>query len=107
MPESLPNDFIEFWSAYPRKVGKLDALKAWKKEQPDLARVLEVLAWQVQQPQWQDLTYVPHPGRWIRRGSWLDEPIKPSNRPVVDWFEDCKARHGGTCSGRYQHGMRD
>jgi len=72
-------DFLTFWAAYPRKVGKGSAWRAWKHERPSLAVVLESLSWQVTQPQWtkDGGTYVPHPATWLNQRRWEDEPFHP------------------------------
>lgn len=31
---------------------------------------------------------------------------KSKPRLAFDWWEDCKARHGGTCDSQYTHGLK-
>ena len=75
-----PNDpFETFWMAYPKKVKKLDAKKAWEqmaRERPPLDVLLASLAALKDSGQWQDEggRYVPYPGTWLRGGGWDDEP---------------------------------
>lgn len=71
--------FVEFWKAYPRKVGKEAAWRVWQRLNPSaelLAVMLAALAWQRQQPQWvrDGGQYVPHPSTWLNQGRWQDEP---------------------------------
>jgi uncharacterized protein YdaU (DUF1376 family) len=71
--------FEAFWSAYPRKVGKLKAAKAWRdtaKERPSLAVILESLRRMAATPQWRQEggRYAPHPATWLHRGGWDDDP---------------------------------
>lgn len=71
-------DFSRFWAAYPKRVARLDALKAWNQLNPSSEQVEEILnavAWQVRQPSWlkDGGQYVPYPASWIRQGRWLDE----------------------------------
>jgi hypothetical protein len=66
-------EFEVFWHAYPRKVGKLAALKVWNRHRPPIADVLATLAWQVEE--WDDPMYIPHPKTWISQGRWMDEPV--------------------------------
>lgn len=78
--------FDRFWAAYPRKKGKQDALKAWKKLAPDmeLCRVMSAaLKWQKQSEQWlkDGGKYVPYPGKWLRQRLWEDEPDGPGETP--------------------------
>lgn len=68
--------FSAFWSAYPRKVGKPNAQKAWEKQSPPLDACLAALEWQRRSPGWvkDGGQYVPHPATWINRRGWEDEP---------------------------------
>lgn len=73
---TLEERFEIFWKAYPRKVGKLDCLKIWKRKKYDeetLDQMLEALKWQVNLEQWKNKAYVPHPSTWLNQGRWLDE----------------------------------
>lgn len=74
--------FDEFWSVYPRKVGKDAARKAWqsavKREDP---RVIANGAWRYgNDPNLPtDKQYIPHPATWLNAGRWADEPCAPRN----------------------------
>lgn len=72
------NTFDQFWSAYPRKIGKAAALKAWNKHKPDIDLVLKALEWQKKSPQWfkNNGIYIPHGSTWINGSRWLDEPTQ-------------------------------
>lgn len=85
--QELVSDFDLFWQAYPRRVGKAAARKAWAKLNPDTATVqqmLDALKWQVNQPQWtkDGGMYVPHPSTWLHEERWEDEPfhVTPDRR---------------------------
>jgi uncharacterized protein YdaU (DUF1376 family) len=67
--------FNEFWQAYPRKVGKGAAEKAWTKANPDLQSVLTALAWQTKQDGWtkDGGAFIPHPGTYLNQRRWEDE----------------------------------
>ena len=74
------NGFDAFWECYPRKVGKLKAIQAWKKiKQPaaTLPIILEAIKKQCQSEQWQKNhgQFIPHPATWLNRGSWEDETV--------------------------------
>jgi hypothetical protein len=73
-------EFLAFWSAYPRRVGKADAAKAWHRERPDLDEVLTALSWQRSQPQWcrDGGQFVPHPSTYLNQRRWEDEPYEPA-----------------------------
>lgn len=66
-------DFDHFWAHYPKKVGKLDAARVWRKLHPSLELVLAALAWQTVSRQWR-AGYVPNPSTYLWQGRWMDEP---------------------------------
>jgi uncharacterized protein YdaU (DUF1376 family) len=68
--------FQEFWQAYPKKVGKSDAEKAFKKANPNIDLVLRALSWQRECEQWQKQggQFIPNPSTYLNQGRWLDEP---------------------------------
>lgn len=79
---ALLDRFARFWVAYPKKVAKADARKAWLALAPDealLGRMVSALAWQRLTPQWSrdDGQYIPYPATWLRAERWDDEPFHP------------------------------
>jgi mannose-6-phosphate isomerase-like protein (cupin superfamily) len=46
------SDFDEFWSLYPKKIGKNAARKSWNKIRPNIEAVIQALTWQKQSKQW-------------------------------------------------------
>lgn len=75
---TYPEDFEEFWDAYPKKVGKDAALRAWKKrngDRPATGFLLESIYNQKQSDQWtkDNGQYIPNPATWINQGRWADE----------------------------------
>lgn len=68
-------EFEQFWTSYPRRVGKGNALKAWLKLKPPLDACLKTLAWQKRSEDWtkDGAKFVPHPTTWLNRAGWLDE----------------------------------
>ena len=76
--------FDEFWKAYPRKVGKDAAFKAWDKKKPPLEAVLKALTVQRSCDQWQKEggQFVPHPATWLNQGRWKDE-INGERKEVI------------------------
>ena len=85
VPSNLEICFEEFWKAYPKKVGKGDARKAWKQKKPDLQKCLDALAWQVKLPQWEreEGQYIPYPGSWLRAERWDDERKAPKTVTIA------------------------
>jgi len=70
------SEFLSFWKAFPRKVGKDAAWKAWQKRNgdlPSLENLLTILEQHKQSSQWQDKKYIPHPVIWLNQGRWKDE----------------------------------
>jgi hypothetical protein len=72
---ALDDGFDLFWKVYPKKIGKKQALKAWKKEKPPLDAVLLALQWQTKTPQWNkdNGQYVINPTSYINQARWEDE----------------------------------
>lgn len=75
---TFPVGFERFWMAYPRKVGKDAAAKAFAKRKPDaklLASMLEAIAAQCTSPAWikDGGQFIPHPATWLTQGRWQDE----------------------------------
>lgn len=78
--------FTEFWQAYPRKVGKGAAEKAWSKLKPDLQIVLSALAWQSRQDGWtkDQGAFIPHPATYLNQRRWEDEkPATTTTQPRI------------------------
>lgn len=75
----FPPGFDDLWKAYPRKVGKDAASKAFAKRKPDaslLASMLRSVAVQRQSEQWvkDGGQFIPHLSTWLNEGRWQDEP---------------------------------
>jgi len=71
--------FDTFWAAYPKKVGKDAAWRAWRKRRPTSEisqQILAALTWQRTQDNWlrEGGRFVPNPATWINEGRWQDEP---------------------------------
>lgn len=110
--ESLKNDslgarFDAFWNAYPRKVGKEQARKAFAKVDPSqdlLTEILRALEVQSRSPQWvkDDGQFIPHPATWLNQARWQDEVSAPARKvgAVRRWqWEDCPhTPHCGSAS---------
>lgn len=75
-------DFVKFWEAYPRKVAKPNAMKAWLKLKPDDALVKTIIdAIKRQGLCDKEIQFVPHPATWLNSRRWEDE-IEAA--PIVD-----------------------
>jgi len=86
--EERRSAFDDFWEAYPRKVGKEAARRAWQKSRrdTDLATILDALAWQTQQDSWlrNGGQYVPHPATWLNQGRWEDQTVRGGPQKITD-----------------------
>ena len=70
--------FDRFWGAYPRKVSKADARKAFAKLNPDgelVEAMLRALDWQKRLPEWtkDGGQFIPYPATWLNARRWEDE----------------------------------
>jgi hypothetical protein len=70
--------FEQFWTAYPKKKAKDDALKAWEKRRPTselLSVMLSALQRQKVSPDWlkDSGRFIPFPATWLNQARWTDE----------------------------------
>lgn len=75
--QKYPKQFEQFWEAYPKKQGKLDALKAWKKSKgrPPVEDLIAAISKAMETDQWikNGGQFIPMPATWIRQGRWEDK----------------------------------
>ena len=80
-------DFEEWWTAYPKKIGKGGAYRAWKRASQSLpalsAHVAILVGWTCSE-KWKDDggRYIPNPQTWINERRWDDtipESVKTSD----------------------------
>ena len=77
-------DFDLFWKAYPKKVGKEAARKAFAKVKAPVETLIKAVEGQKRMPQWlkEDGQFIPHPATWLNQGRWMDEaPLNPKDDP--------------------------
>lgn len=90
--------FDAFWKMYPKKVGKQDAMKAWKRIAPDeeltntIIKAVETA--KEKDSRFREERFIPHPATWLNAGSWENEyddyfpaktdPSKQEKRPEHD-----------------------
>jgi hypothetical protein len=96
------SDFDLFWEAYPRKVGKGAARKAFvkasKNTPPDgIIAALKVARFH------DDPQFIPHPATWLNQERWADPPeAPPGPDPKADPIEaQWRARLKGYKPGGY------
>jgi hypothetical protein len=73
-------DFDSFYQAFPKKVKREDAMRAWGKRSrekmwPGLDFILTRLEVQKASEEWtkDGGKYIPHPATWLNGGRWADE----------------------------------
>ena len=76
-------EFLEFWSAYPRKDDKKNAFISWIKHSPNIDTVLNALNWQRLTLQWkkEDGQFIPLPATYLNAKRWEDEQPTDSGDP--------------------------
>ena len=76
------SSFLVFWSLYPKKTGKQEALRVWNRiQQPSqelLDRILQSVREQKTSEDWtkEGGRFIPHPKTWLNQGRWDDEPTE-------------------------------
>lgn len=85
----MNKDFETFWKAYPKRVAKGAARKAFSKINPDdilFDKMIKAIELQSIQDEWRKNggQYIPHPATWLNQERWDDEiDIKINfNRPT-------------------------
>jgi hypothetical protein len=83
--KTFPQEFLDFWAAYPKKTGKDAAYRAWqtkKRERrlPAIDDLLEAVRKAKASSQWQEDggKYIPNPSTWLNQGRWEDEAVEDS-----------------------------
>jgi hypothetical protein len=97
---NLHPDFADFWAAYPRKVGKGAAEKAFASAIAKGASVADIATGLNRQTWPADRRFIAHPSRWLNERRWQDDPAAASPKPPepagkMDWiFRDMAAEKG-------------
>ena len=93
--------FDRFWEAYPRKLSKGQAEKAWLSIKPDeqlLATMIEAIERTKEHEDWQREggKFIPYPATWLNAKRWLDEhkPVdlnfNPNAQTRIEMFQMAK-----------------
>ena len=84
--------FENFWSQYPKKVGKLTARRSWEKlSQENQQKALEAIVehrkyWTAKGT---ELDYIPHASTWLNNQRFFDEIVieeKQNKKPPLPWY---------------------
>ena len=84
---SEPPLFAEFWSAYPKKVGKPAAMKAFRAlraTDETLAQMLAAIQTSKHSDNWQKQggQFIPNPATWLNQRRWEDQITLEDSVPV-------------------------
>lgn len=75
------DDFERWWLAYPRRVGKGAARKAWLRAEAKAGA--DVLLAALHRQRWPaDPRFIPHPATWLNGERWADDPGASAPPPV-------------------------
>jgi len=95
--------FETFWETYPRRVGKAEAERTWKRLDPETAAEALAGAERISRdPNLPPKQFIPYPATWLNRAGWADEPYPDRNvsretKPAADipgrddwkkWYHD-------------------
>ena len=74
----VPPGFEKFWETYPKKKAKPDAMKAFRRVNPNeqqLAAMIAAIEKQKQTHDWQkdNGQFIPYPATWLNQHRWEDE----------------------------------
>ena len=89
MPSKYSAGFLNFWVAFPRKIGKGAAWKVWKRDKLD--SMCDLIVKSVEEHKvHEDWTkdngsYIPHPGTFLNQERYHDELEKPIDTGDSDW----------------------
>ncbi len=80
-----PSDFMKFWNLYPKKTGKGDALKSWKKLKPSdklQTTILISVGLHISSPQWKKDKgrYIPNPATFLNQRRF-DDTVEEGTLP--------------------------
>ena len=84
------NKFDRFWSAYPKKVGKEAARRAFAKVKVDVDVLVRAVEAQKRTAQWtkDKGRFIPNPATWLNQGRWEDEVEIPPAKTIS--YDDAK-----------------
>jgi hypothetical protein len=83
--DEVSHSFDVFWAAYPKKVAKDDARKAWKKikfQNGLFEKITSALDRAKKLPDWnkENGQYIPHAATWLNKKRWQDELPKSTKQ---------------------------
>lgn len=84
--------FDQFWAAYPKKVAKIAAQKAWKAatKAATPAQIVHAAILYAEARRGGEDRFTKNPATWLNGGCWDDVPAHAANRPRTS-TEDLEA----------------
>jgi hypothetical protein len=100
MPLVIPTKFEMFWKAYPKKIGKGAAEKAWNKitsPGETLELITSALSWQTKSEQWtkDNGQFIPNPSTYLNQKRWLDERILSDMDRLSAYYAEIEGKERG------------
>jgi hypothetical protein len=88
-PKDDDPDWSAFWAAYPRRVGKGQARRAWAKaiRTADPADIITGAERYAEQRAGQDAQFTAHPATWLNGERWTDQP-PPQTGGSGGWWDN-------------------
>jgi len=82
-----PPEFENLWELFPRKVGKDEALRSWKRirGRVDLETLKTAVSKHAALCAGKEKQFIPHPATWLNDGRWQDEDLQPPKPVEVNW----------------------
>jgi len=80
------SDFLQFYNAYPKHIGREPAWKAWQKlngSRPNLSTLITKINEMKKSEDWtkDNGKFIPHPATWLNQKRWEDEGVKLEVKP--------------------------
>lgn len=74
--DGIADEFVGFWSLYPRRVGKKAAERAFRtaRKAASVEEIAAGLHAQLPDLRRRETRYVPHPATWLNQQRWADDP---------------------------------
>lgn len=108
--DKIERDFDLFWAAYPKKVGKKDALRRFRMALKSGLPPIEVLVASIEKQRDSDQwrrdggQYIPNPSTWLNQGRWEDElregpgrkllPQERAHQEIEAWLAEVESSDG-------------
>lgn len=99
-PDAPRVSFADFWKAYPRRVARKDAERAWMKVDAGChSSLMAALQSQKKSDDWRKDggRFIPYPGSWLRGERWTDELDTDLGMGQCSWNMHGNRGMGGRC----------